>query len=303
MLGVVPVGVDAVVRRDLVVAVVVAQVLAPEPVVVERVLVAVGVGDQDEPQLVRLQQVDERFLVLAVHLDHVLEEPPVDLGADPLSCVLQRRIEDRRAAVVGHRVGVLGQLQCNDVTRRIRPVALGVGAPGLPDHLELEQVRVGGSNLVEVGANAVRPVVGSPDLEARRLLLCGQLRRGHPFGVGPNLEVDAELRDRVLLPGVQDEHDADTALDLFGLDDIKALFDQLRGSRPVDDCLVHLEARIRTWAGRSLAGTHGRGGTSDADHRSEDYREEGHREEVSGRRHRSPPLPPGQAARLGRNYG
>jgi hypothetical protein len=46
----VAVEVDAVARRDLAVAVVVAQVLAPQPLAfLEREVVAVGVGDGDDP--------------------------------------------------------------------------------------------------------------------------------------------------------------------------------------------------------------------------------------------------------------
>ena len=66
------------------------------------------------------------------------------------------RVQRRRAAVVGHGVGVGGELEGDDVARRIGAVTFGIGAPGLPDHLELQQVGIGGSDLVEVGADAVR---------------------------------------------------------------------------------------------------------------------------------------------------
>ena len=51
VLGEVAVGIHAVADGDLPVAVVVAQILAPQPLDVEGVLVAVGVGRDDEPQL------------------------------------------------------------------------------------------------------------------------------------------------------------------------------------------------------------------------------------------------------------
>jgi hypothetical protein len=51
VLGVVPVWIDAVGVRDLPVRVVVAQVLPPEALDVERVLVAIGVVHEDEPEL------------------------------------------------------------------------------------------------------------------------------------------------------------------------------------------------------------------------------------------------------------
>jgi len=51
MLVEVSVRVDAVDAGDLAVAVVVAQVLPPQAFVVERVLVAVRIRDDDEPQL------------------------------------------------------------------------------------------------------------------------------------------------------------------------------------------------------------------------------------------------------------
>jgi hypothetical protein len=53
----VAVRIDTIDTGDLTVTVVVAQVLAPQPLVVERVLVAVGVGDQDEPQFGGLDQI------------------------------------------------------------------------------------------------------------------------------------------------------------------------------------------------------------------------------------------------------
>ena len=245
VLGVVAVGVDPVERRDPVVAVVVPQVLPPQAVVVERVLVAVGVGDHDEPQLGGLQQVDDLLPVLPVHLDEPLEQALVDLDADPLARVLQRAVEDRRPAVVGHGVGVGRQLERDDVAGCVGAVALRIGAVGLADHLELEQVRVGGRDLVEVRPDAVGPVVVLEDLEARALLLRGQVGRRDALRVGPRHQVDALLLERLALPGVQHQHDAHAVLGLLGRDDLVALPGEPVGGRRVDDRLVHLQPGVR----------------------------------------------------------
>ena len=92
----VAVGIDPVADRDLLVAVVVAQVLAPQPIAFERELVAVGVGDHDEPQLGLLQQLADRVVSGPVAVDEVAKRPPVDLDGDPLARVLQRRVQHRR---------------------------------------------------------------------------------------------------------------------------------------------------------------------------------------------------------------
>ena len=119
---------------DLAVAVVVAQVLAPQPLDVERVLVAVGVGDEHEPQLGLLQQLADLAVVGAASWSTKWwRRAPVDLGADPLAGVLQRAVEHRRPA-----------------TRRGRPRAPLVtlsgddlaALAGVADHLELHQLRL-----------------------------------------------------------------------------------------------------------------------------------------------------------------
>ena len=97
----VAVRVDAVVAGDLAVAVVVAQVLPPQPLVVERVLVAVRVRDRHEPQLGALEQSLDGLVVRAPSVDEVVQQPPVDLDRDPLAGVLGGAVEDRRRVPSG----------------------------------------------------------------------------------------------------------------------------------------------------------------------------------------------------------
>ena len=79
-LVIVPVQVDPVADRDLLVAVVVAEVLPPQALDVERVLVAVGVGDRHEPELARVEELlHDR--VLAVVVDVATKEAPCWLVA------------------------------------------------------------------------------------------------------------------------------------------------------------------------------------------------------------------------------
>ena len=84
----VAVWIDAVADVDLIVVVVVAQVLAPQPLVVECVLVAVGVGDDHEPELGPLEHPPDRPVVGPPAADEVIQGAPVHLGADPLARVL-----------------------------------------------------------------------------------------------------------------------------------------------------------------------------------------------------------------------
>ena len=97
----VPVEVDAVAHVGPAVAVVVAQVLAPQPVAGgEAVVIAVGVGDRDEPQLGRVDQLGE-FTVAAVAVDHAMGEPADHLRGDPLARVLGPDVEDRGGPACG----------------------------------------------------------------------------------------------------------------------------------------------------------------------------------------------------------
>jgi hypothetical protein len=85
----VAVGVDAVANGDLAVAVVVARVLAPQALVVEGVLIAVGVGDDDEPELGAPEEIPDLLVVRPPAVDEVVQRSAVDLDADPLARVLQ----------------------------------------------------------------------------------------------------------------------------------------------------------------------------------------------------------------------
>ena len=124
-------------------------------------------------------------------------------------------------------------------------VSLGVGAVGLADHLELDQPGVGSRDLIEVGANAVGPVIVLEDLEAGVLLLLGQLGRRDALAVGPEGQVDSLLLNRLALRRVQHQNDADTASDLFSRDDLESLVGESVRRSGVDCGLVHLQARAR----------------------------------------------------------
>ena len=122
----VAVEVDAVGRRERPVAVVVAQVLAPEAVLgVEGVVVAVGVGDQDEPQLAGLDErvssldetpcdglvvgADGRALAPVVVQEHA-QRAAAGLAGEPFASVLGRRIQDRGPLAVADLRSVLRHL-------------------------------------------------------------------------------------------------------------------------------------------------------------------------------------------------
>jgi hypothetical protein len=63
VVGEVAVRVDAVADLGLSVSVAVPEVLPPQPLVIERVLVAVGVGHEDEPEFGRLQKLADGAIV------------------------------------------------------------------------------------------------------------------------------------------------------------------------------------------------------------------------------------------------
>ena len=184
----VAVGVDAVAGRDLAVAVVVAQVLAPQAIVVERVLVAVGVRHQDEPQLGALQETLDLLVVGPPAVDEVAQQAPVDLGADPLARVLRRRVEHRRARAVRHLARALRDLQRDQLATLVGPA----------EHLELDELRVLAREAVQLVADAAGLVPRAPDGEAGGLLEPGLLLHRLPLGVAGQLHADAaraELRD------------------------------------------------------------------------------------------------------------
>ena len=180
------VRVDAVARvADHAVAVVVAQVLAPEAVLRrERVVVAVRVDDEDEPQLARVDELGQllggdALDGLAVRTDRgalaavvVEEQPqlaPVGLAREPLARVLHARVEHRGARAVLVLLRVLGHSHRVDRLLLMgRADLLQVGELGvlllellhLRDEVVLRVARVAAQR--DVGAQ-VRP----PDLPAR----------------------------------------------------------------------------------------------------------------------------------------
>ena len=156
----VAVEVDAVVGGDPAVAVVVAQVLAPQPVAgCEREVVAVGVGDRDEPQLGRVDQLGDRR-VGAVAVDDVVGEAAHHLRRDPLPGVLGAEVERRRPAAVTDAAGVPGHLEGDDVLALHR----------LADRDQLGDVRMLGGELLELVLQAARRAVG-PE---HRAAACGR---------------------------------------------------------------------------------------------------------------------------------
>jgi hypothetical protein len=167
MLVEVSVRVDAVDAGDLAVAVVVAQVLPPQAFVVERVLVAVRIRDDDEPQLGVLEQPLDRLVVRAPSVDEVVQQPPIDLGADPLAGVLGRAVENRRAAAVGDVAGRLSDLQ----REQFAPT---VGVALRLDQLRLSLATACSSSRMPLGSSTIgrwcQPL--SPSAAARCGLAC-----------------------------------------------------------------------------------------------------------------------------------
>ncbi len=116
LVGEVAVEVDAVAGGDLAVAVVVAQVLAPQAVLraLEGVVVTVRVGGEQEPQLGGVEDLGQPR-VLAIPGQVVLHQPAGHLGSDPLPGVLVGRVQHRGLGAVRGLLGVLGELQGQDV--------------------------------------------------------------------------------------------------------------------------------------------------------------------------------------------
>jgi hypothetical protein len=158
VLVVVAVRVDAVVGGGGAAAVVVAEVLAPEALDIEGVLVAVGIVDEHEPQLVVLEQPPDVPVVGPPAVDVPVEQAAVDLGADPLASVVGGGVQQRRAGPIGNLVGALGELQGDVLPPLVRPAQ---------DH-QLDELRVAAGELVHLVADAPRLVVGPPHREPRR---------------------------------------------------------------------------------------------------------------------------------------
>lgn len=116
LVGEVAVEVDAVANGDGAVAVVVVQVLAPQTLVGagERVVVAVGVGRDDEPQFGGVDDLLDPLVGLVV-VQVVVEQPPGHLRGDPLARVLVGHVEDGGLGAVLGVLRVLGQFEREDV--------------------------------------------------------------------------------------------------------------------------------------------------------------------------------------------
>ncbi len=197
MLVVVPIGVDAVGVRDLAVAVVVTQVLPPEPLVVECVLIAVWIGGDHKPQLGVLEQALDLLVVHAPLVDEEAQEAPVDLDADPLSSVLVGHVEGRRPCPVGDLVGALGDLERDQLAALV----------GVAEDFELDELRVVPGQRPQLIANAARLVPRTPDCVPGCGLLGRELGlRLAVFGFSRRDFEPASLKAGALLVG---QHDVD----------------------------------------------------------------------------------------------
>ncbi len=141
----VAVEVDAVVAGDLAVAVVVPQVLPPQAVLVEGVLVAVRVDDRDHPDLTGVEQLG-RPRVVAVPVEEPLDQPHRHLGRDPLPRV-GGRVVQHLGLVVPH--ALVGQTQGEDRTT----------LQARADPFELRQRRVGGVQPLQLRLDSLARVV------------------------------------------------------------------------------------------------------------------------------------------------
>jgi hypothetical protein len=204
VVGEVAVRVDAVADLGHAVSVVVAQVLPPQPHVVERVLVPVGVGNREEPELGRLEQLADLAVVGPPLVDVVVHQPPVDLGGDPLPGVLGGAVEDRRPRAVRRAASTLGQLDRDDLAALC----------GVAEDLELHQLGVVARRGVELVADASRLVVRAPDGEAAGRLRGCELPDRPAALDALELHVDAVPPEPVGLGLVEDHVELDTARDL-----------------------------------------------------------------------------------------
>jgi hypothetical protein len=239
VVGEVAVGVDAVADLGLSVSVVVAEVLPPQPLVVERVLVAIGVGHEDEPELGRLQKLADLTVVGPPPVDVVVHQPPVDLGGDPFTRVLGGAVEDGRTRAVRLLLSALGQLDRDDLAT----------LAGVAEDLELHQLGVVAGRGVELVADAAGLVVRAPDVEAAGGLLRRELLDGLAALDPGQLQVDSSAPKPVGLGLVEDQVELDATPD----PSLAAHFDALLGDRGnligLDHCGVGVQPiRVSTCA-------------------------------------------------------
>ncbi len=230
---VVAVRVDTVADLGRSVCVVVAQVLPPEAGVRarERVLVAVRIGDDDEPELVLPQELLDLLVAGPPAVHEVLHQPAVDLGRDPLARVLRRRVEDRRLAAV-LLAGVLRDLESDELPALDRAA----------EDDQLRDARVVPRDRVELRAMAVGTVVVAPDVEAVHCLEGGELPRADAVLVLEHPDVDALLPQRGELVVVEHDLELDLpAAAYVGRGNVVALARQVRVLGLCDDRPIHVE--------------------------------------------------------------
>ena len=217
--GEVAVRVDPVAGSDHAVAVVVAQVLAPQPVAGgERELVAVGVVHAHEPELGRVDETGDLETgagALPVVAGEVVEGAPAGFAREPLAGVLHGVVEDRGAPRDVRPGGALGDLEGDDLAAAVG----GAGDALLRDRGVVGQdpvVRLGVLLLVVVGHGVVlrpdRPLCVAGAVGGRRL------RAGRP---GRSGAVRRQLSDVELgeVVGVADHVDG-AAFEVAALRDV-----------------------------------------------------------------------------------
>ncbi len=230
VLGVVAVGVDAVDDRRLAVAVVVAQVLTPQPLVVERVLVAVRVHDRDEPQLGLVEQLAD-LAVAVVAADVVEHQPPVGLRRDPLAGMLGGAEQHRRALAVAHLARAVGHLEREDLAAVVGPA----------DPHQLRDVRVLARDLVHLVAEAAGLVVRAPDVEPVLRLRGRELLDRLAALDARERGLDAVGREPRPLVRRQDQLQPHVRAGALAARDVQAVSFDLRGLVRLDHGGVHLE--------------------------------------------------------------
>jgi hypothetical protein len=213
--------------------------------VFERVLIAVGVGHEDEPEFGRLQELADLTVIGPPLVDEVVHQPPVDLGGDPFTCVLGRAVEDGRTRTVRYVASALGQLDRDDLAT----------LSGVAEDLELHQLRVVPGRGVELVADAPGLVERAPDGEAVGGLFCRELPDGLAALDAGQLEVDSPVPKPVGLGLVEDHVQLGAVRDLSVAAHLDALLADRRYLGGLDHCGVGVQP-IRI-CGRARCGRRG----------------------------------------------